>query len=109
MENRQTKILVEADIELYLKDVKEKQRIRVSNIPCVWNWDNGSRESAEYWAVHDWIDNTFGNNLETYWIICVIGSPVKEGEDAYPMILSEVSDESVVKAMEVEKEVIWGR
>jgi hypothetical protein len=78
---RKTEILVEADIELYLKGAKEKQRIRVSNIHCVWDWDKGSRDSAEHWAVHDWIDNTFGDNLESYWILCVVGTPVKKEKE----------------------------
>lgn len=75
---RKTEILVEADIQIWTNGPDSLQEITVRDIPCVWNWDESSRGAAEAWAVHDWIDNTFGNNLETYWILCVVGSPVKE-------------------------------
>ena len=104
-----TRLLVEADVTVGLKGVKEPQKITVKNIPRVWLWDYSDRQSQELFAVVYWLIDTFQNNLEWYEMGCILSSPVKEGEDAYPMILVKVSDESVVKAMEVEKEVIWGR
>ena len=74
---RTTEILVSADIEVWLKGAKEKQEIRVNNIPCTWGWDETSRGAAEAWAVHDWVATAFGDNIETYWIQCIVGSPVK--------------------------------
>lgn len=74
---RTTEIMVEADIQIWVKGDTKAQEIRVKGIPCTWEWDKSSRDAAEAWAVHDWIDNTFGDNIETYWIICVVGSPVK--------------------------------
>ena len=75
---RTTPILVEADIQILFKGEEKAQEITIKGIPCEWNWDETSRSAAEAWAVHDWIDNTFGDNIQTYWIFCVVGSPVKE-------------------------------
>ena len=77
---RKTEILVEADIQIWTNGPDSLQEITVRDIPCTWEWDESSRGAAEAWAVHDWIDNTFGDNLETYWILCVVGSPVGEGK-----------------------------
>ena len=75
---RTTEILVEADIQiLRFDDPVGIQDVKVRNIPCTWEWDKSSREAAEMWAVHDWISNTFGDNIRSYWIQCVVGSPVK--------------------------------
>ena len=74
---RKTELLVEADIQIWANGPESLQEITVRDIPCVWEWDKSSRDAAAAWAVHDWIDNTFGNNIETYWILCVVSSPVK--------------------------------
>ena len=77
---RKTELLVEADIQIWLGRTEGLQVITVRDIPCVWEWDNGSRFAAEYWAVYDWINDTYGDKLGTYWIQCVVGTPVKDGE-----------------------------
>lgn len=77
---RKTELLVEADIQTWVSGTDKLQEITVRDIPCTWEWDKSSRSAAELWAVHDWIDNTFGDNIGTYWITCVVGSPVK-GEE----------------------------
>ena len=74
---RTTELLVSADLEIWLKDSNEKQEIRVHFIPCTWKWDESTRQAAETWAVHDWVATALGDNIETYWIQCVVGSPVK--------------------------------
>ena len=50
---RKTELLVEADIQIWLGRTEGLQVITVRDIPCVWEWDNGSRFAAEYWAVYD--------------------------------------------------------
>jgi len=106
---RCTNLLVEADVTVGLKGVEKPQKITVKNLPRVWLWDYSNRHSQELFAVIYWMFDTFPNNLEWYEIDCVVSSPVKDGEDAYPMLVVEVSDEAVAKAMEMEKEVVWGR
>ena len=73
-----TDILVEADISLIIRETGEEQKLTVHNIPCTWVWEDISRDAAEYWAVADWIAETFGGNIQSFSISCVVGSPVKE-------------------------------
>ena len=104
---RTTQIMVEADIQIWVKgDPAGMQEIKVHNIPCTWEWDKSSRASAEIWAVHDWVDNTFGDNAPAYWIVCVVGSPVREEEDPYAHV--EAVGMEVLNAMVGDEDVVWG-
>ena len=71
-----TQISIEAEISVKTDD-GVIHRLNVDNIPCTWVWDDGSRVAAEYWAVCDWIINTFGG-IKWFTIHCVTGSPIKE-------------------------------
>lgn len=73
-----TNILVSADIIIRMRTSGEEQNLTVDNIPCLWVWADGSRDAAEYWAVSDWIAETFGGKIDWFSIKCVVGSPVKE-------------------------------
>lgn len=70
-----TKLIVSADIVVCLS-AGDEQRVRVDNIPCTWVWADGLRATAEYKVVLDWVVDTFGDNLETFSVVCVAGSPV---------------------------------
>ena len=72
---RKTDLLVSSDIIIRIRETGEEQELRVDNIPCTWEWDESSRDAAEYWAVADWISNTFGNNIDWFSIKCWSGSP----------------------------------
>jgi len=37
-----------------------EEKIVVRNVNFTWNWDESSREAAEYWAAVDYISNTYG-------------------------------------------------
>lgn len=73
--NRQTEILVDADVEMMFHCGKV-ETFRLCDIPCLWKWDEVSRETAEYWAIFDHI----GNNYTFDWmsIKSWTGSPVKD-------------------------------
>ena len=74
--DRRTQIMVEADVEImYLNGYVDNKRL--TDIPCVWVWDEMSREAAEYWAVWEHI----GSNYTFEWmsIKSWVGSPVKKG------------------------------
>ena len=76
-----TNILIEADIIIRIRETGEEQKLTVHDLPCLWVWADGSRDAAEYWAVLDWIENTFGNNVDWFSVACIVGSPVKEGKE----------------------------
>ena len=72
--DRYTNILVDADVEMMFH-CGEIEKFRICNIPCVWVWDESSREAAEYWAALDHINENY-----TYDWMSVkswSGSPVK--------------------------------
>lgn len=71
----QSNHMVSADIIIRIRKTGEEQHLTVSGIPCVWVWADGSRAAAEYWAVCDWISETFGNNVDWFSIKCVVSSP----------------------------------
>ena len=75
MTNRCTDLLIDVDVEMMLPSGKV-EAFRLGNIPCVWTWDEMSREAAEYWAAFDHI----GDNYDFDWmsIKSWSGSPVKE-------------------------------
>ena len=72
---RETKILVEAQVELMF-DNGNVSHFTIENIPCLWLWDETSRECAEYWSALDYVTD----NFEFDWmsIKSWSGSPVKE-------------------------------
>lgn len=101
-----TNILVSADITIRIRETGKEEDLRVDNIPCLWVWADGSRGAAEYWAVSDWIAETFGNNIDWFSIKCVVGTPVREGDDPMKQVRSDGMD--VLEAMTTETEVQWG-
>lgn len=72
---RETEILVDVEVEMMFSS-GNTERFRLGDIPCLWKWDEMSREAAEYWAAFDHI----GNNYTFDWmsIKSWTGSPVKE-------------------------------
>ncbi len=72
---RETEILVDVEVEMMFAS-GNTERFRLGDIPCLWKWDEMSREAAEYWAAFDHI----GNNYTFDWmsIKSWTGSPVKE-------------------------------
>ena len=74
--DRYTNILVDADVEMMFHHGKpEPTKIRIKDIPCLWVWDETSREAAEYWAVWDYVGATF--TFDWMSIKSWSGSPVK--------------------------------
>lgn len=73
-----TEILVDADIVIRIRETGEEQHLKAEGIPCTWVWNDGSRDAAEYWAVADWITDTFGNNIDWFSIKCWTGNSKKE-------------------------------
>ena len=72
---RQTRILVEADVEMMF-ETGEVESFRLANIPCTWIWDEMSRDCAEYWAALDHVADNYKYDWMT--IKSWVGSPVKE-------------------------------
>jgi hypothetical protein len=72
---RETKILVEAQVELMF-DNGNVSHFKIKNIPCLWMWDETSRECAEYWAALDYVTDNFEFDWMSIKSWC--GSPVKE-------------------------------
>lgn len=72
---RETKILVEAQVELMF-DNGNVSHFTIENIPCLWLWDETSRECAEYRATWNYVTD----NFEFDWmsIKSWSGSPIKE-------------------------------
>lgn len=106
---KKTHLIVEAEVNLGLKGVEEPQKITVKGIPRIWLWDYSDRWSQEMFAVVYWLFDEFDGNLEWYEIVYVASSPVKDGEDPYPMLTMEISSDKVIEAMNTEREVIWGK
>ena len=73
--DRYTNILVDADVEMMLPDFGRIEKFRMCDIPCVWVWDESSREAAERMAVLNYI----GENYIFDWVVIKSwsGSPVK--------------------------------
>ncbi len=78
-----TNILVDADIIIRNRSTGKSAHLSVKDIKCLWIWGDRyiTRESAEYWAVVDWIAETFGNGIDRFTIKSWTGSLVKEGKD----------------------------
>ena len=77
--DRYTNILVDADVEM-MYHCGEIENFRIENIPCLWVWDETSREAAEYWAVWDYVGANF--NFDWMSVKSWSGSPVENKEDA---------------------------
>ena len=77
--DRYTHIMVDADVEM-MYHCGEVANFRIENIPCLWVWDEMTRETAEYWAVWDYVGANF--NFDWMSIKSWSGSPVKNKEDA---------------------------
>jgi len=73
--DRYTNILVDADVEMMFH-CGEIEKLRICNIPCVWVWDESSREAAEYWAALDHISENY--TFDWMSVKSWSGSPVKE-------------------------------
>ena len=74
--DRYTNILVDADVEMMFHHGKpEPTKIRIKDIPCLWVWDETSREAAEYWAIWDYVGATF--TFDWMSVKSWSGSPVK--------------------------------
>jgi 3-methyladenine DNA glycosylase AlkD len=76
-----TNSLVDADILIRNRSTGKETHLSVKDIKCLWGDRYISRESAEYWAVVDWLAETFGNRIDRFRIKSWTGSPVKEGKD----------------------------
>ena len=77
MTSRQTDLLVDVDVEMMFHCGKV-ETFRLGNIPCVWEWDEMSREAAEYWSAFDHIGDNY--NFTAMSIKSWSSSPVKKGE-----------------------------
>lgn len=75
---RETKILVDADIVIRYRETGEEENLIVRGISTTWHWDDESRDAAEYWAVADWVSQTFGNNVDWFSITSWTGTPEKD-------------------------------
>ena len=72
---RQTKLLVSADVEMMFAS-GEVESFRLDAIPCTWLWDETSRECAEYWAILNCVDDHY--KYDWMSVKSWTGSPVKE-------------------------------
>jgi hypothetical protein len=61
--DRYTNIIVEADVEMMFHCGKI-EKFRISDISCLWIWDELTRDAAEYWSVWDHV----GANYEFDWM-----------------------------------------
>jgi len=73
MTDRCTNLLISVDIEMMFYCGKV-ETFRLSDIPCVWTWDEMSREAAEYWSAFDHIGNNY--NFDWMSIKSWVSSPV---------------------------------
>ena len=74
---RETRLFVDAEFVIRHRETAKEESMTVKGIECVWHWDDGTRDAAEYWAVIDWVSNTFGNNIDWFSIKSWTGSPKK--------------------------------
>lgn len=74
----ETRLKIDADIVLRYRDTAKEDSLTVEDIECVWVWEDGSRDEMTYWAVADWITETFGNEIDWFAIKHWRCSPVDE-------------------------------
>ena len=75
MIDRCTNLTVDVDVEMRFH-CGNVGSFRIVNIPCVWQWDEVSRDAACYWAAFDHIGENY--NFDWMSIKCWSSSPVKE-------------------------------
>lgn len=80
MEIRETHLLVSADVEMMFSN-GHVENFQVSDITCVWKWDETSRETAEYWAAFDYIAKHW--TFDWFSIKSWTGSLVKKEGNLY--------------------------
>ena len=74
---RETHITIEAQVELQFSN-GNVSHMTIENIPCLWRWDETSRDCAEYWAALDHVSDNYDFDWMT--IRSWTGSPKKEGK-----------------------------
>ena len=75
---RETNITVEGEVILRQADGTE-DRFTIGGIPCLWKWDEGSRNAAEYWALFDHVAENY--TFDWMSIVCWSGTPEREKAD----------------------------
>ncbi len=76
--DRETRIDVDAEYVIRHRETAKEDSLEVKGLECVWHWDDSTRDAAEYWAVADWIAQTYGNTIDWFSIKSWTGSPRKE-------------------------------
>lgn len=77
---RATRLHVDAEFIIRHRETGKEENLEVKGLECVWHWDDGTRDAAEYWAVVDWIGKTFGNSVDWFSVKSWTGSPRKSME-----------------------------
>jgi hypothetical protein len=72
---REPRLTIDAEITLRHRETGEEENLTVHGIEAIWQWDDLTRDAAEYWAVVDWIGQTFGNRIDWFSITSCTGSP----------------------------------
>ena len=75
---RETKLTIDADITIRHRETGKEENLTVSGICATWHWDDSTRDVAEYWAVLDWVAQTFGNSVDWFSIRSWAGTPERE-------------------------------
>ena len=75
MGKRHTNFIVDADIQMWFHSGQTTD-FTIRNIECVCDWDECSRESAEFQSVFDYVGKNF--YFESFSIQAFSSSPVKE-------------------------------
>ena len=76
--DRYTNIVVDADVEMMFHCGKIES-FRITGIPCLWIWDELTRDAAEYWSVWDHVGANY--NFDWMSIKSWSGSPIKVDTD----------------------------
>ena len=77
---RATTLHVDAEFIIRHRETGKEENLEVKGLECVWRWDDGTRDAAEYWAVVDWVSQTFGNSVDWFSVKSWTGSPRKSME-----------------------------
>lgn len=75
--DRYTHIIVDADVEMMFHCGKIES-FSITGIPCLWIWDELTRDAAEYWAVWDFVGAVY--DFDWMSIKSWSGSPIKNEE-----------------------------
>lgn len=76
--DRETRIYVDAEYSIRNRETGKEKSLEVKGLEAVWHWDAMTRDAAEYWAVVDWVAQTYGNTVDWFSIESWTGSPKKE-------------------------------